>query len=187
MPSLLLQIDEIDTFKAVGDVPAKGVSDQLIKAVRSLDEREELEPFVRAVLADTSDTPHGPAEIADILTHKLKLGGETRLSAFVLKGKSFPTVRPKHVSHQLYRLEKISGLSFAVFAASGTILDAAKEEFVSISERLNINYSIFDATDLARLFIAYGFLCPKDGGRISGGRCQCGYSPRRKNTKCAAT
>jgi len=34
--------------------------------------------------------------------------------------------------------------------------------------------------DLARLFVAYGFLCPRDGQKVVAGRCKCGYSPKRR-------
>jgi hypothetical protein len=84
------------------------------------------------------------------------------------------------VAHQIYRLEKIEGLRFAIFAAPGTVLDQAKEQFCSTCERLKIGYGFFDATDIARLFIAAGFFCPKDGSRISAGRCKCGYSPQHR-------
>jgi len=177
MASLLVPFDEIDAFRESKHVQSAEISDALIDAVRSLDEREEFEPFIRAILSDSSDTPHGPAEIADILTHKLIVKGQSGLAAFILKGKSFKTVRPKHVAHQIYRLEKIAGLRYAALAASGTVLDAAKEQFVATAERLGAKYSIFDAMDLARLFVAYGFLCPRDARRIIAGRCRCGYSP----------
>lgn len=102
------------------------------------------------------------------------------MAAFILKGRSFPTVRPKDVSHQIYRLKKIGGLAIAIFAAPGTILDAAKEEFVSTALGLGCNYAIFDAVDLARLFVAYGILCPRDARKVVSGRCICGYSPTKR-------
>jgi len=145
-----------------------------------LDEREELEPYLRLILHDPNETPHGPAEIADIFTHKLSIQKLTGMAAFILKGRSFPTVKPRDVAHQIYRLEKITGLAIAVFAAPGTILDSAKEHFVSTALRLGCNYSIFDAVDLARLFVAYGFLCPRDARKIISGRCACGYSPSKR-------
>ena len=89
-------------------------------------------------------------------------------------------MRPPHVSHQIYRLEKIAGLEFAILAASGNVLDSAKEQFVSTAERLSCRYAILDAVDLARLFLAYGFFCPKDARRIAAGRCTCGYSPQKR-------
>jgi superfamily II DNA or RNA helicase len=102
------------------------------------------------------------------------------MAAFILKGKSFPTVRHADVAHQIYRLKKIDGLKFAVFATPGTVLDPAKEQFCTTCEEIGCQYSIFDAVDLARLFVAHGFLCPRDARRISVGRCKCGYSPRKR-------
>ena len=177
---MLVTIDDVDTFREVRDQPASSVISAVLDAVCNLDEREELEPFIRAILADPSDTPHGPAEIADILTHKLTVRRESGLAAFILKGRSFPTVRPKHVSHQIYRIEKIADLRFAVFAASGTVLDAAKEQFCSTASRLDCDYLLLDAVDLGRLFIAYGLLCPRDGNKVHAGRCRCGYSPTHR-------
>jgi superfamily II DNA or RNA helicase len=177
---LLKRIDDYDSFIAVRDVPPDSISRALIEAVRELDEKEELEPYLRLILHDPNETPHGPAEIADIFTHKLSIQKLAGMAAFILKGRSFKTVRPQHVAHQIYRLEKISGLAIAIFAAPGTILDGAKEHFVSTALRLRCNYSIFDAMDLARLFVAYGFFCPRDARKIVFGRCICGYSPIKR-------
>lgn len=180
MDAKLLKLDEVDSFEPVKAFPAKDIAEVLVSTVRSLDEREEIEPFIRAILTDVGETPHGPAEIVDILTHKITFRKNSQLAAFILKGKSFPTVRPRHVAHQIYRLEKIVGLRFAVLAYTGTILDAAKEQFCSTAERLGCLYLILDAVDIARLFIAFGFLCPRDGNRITAGRCGCGYSPAHR-------
>jgi superfamily II DNA or RNA helicase len=180
MSGQLLTIDQIESFKAVRDFPADSVIEPIIDRVRDLDERKELEPFILSILADTNETPHGPAELVDILTHKMTALRQSGLSAFILKGKSFPTVRPSHVSHQIYRLEKISGLRFAILASTGTILDQAKEQFVATAERLELAYSIFDANDIARLLLAHGFFCPRDASRITAGRCRCGYSPKKR-------
>lgn len=180
MSAALITIEDFDNFLEVNRYAPADISPTVIRAIRSLDEREELEPFIRRILYDTSDTPHGPAEIADILTHRLTIRGDKGLAAFIIKGRSFPTVRPRDVAHQIYRIEKIVGLRTAIFAAPGVVLDQAKEQFCSTAERLGLQYAIFDATDLARLFLGYGFLCPRDGNRISAGRCQCGYSPTRR-------
>lgn len=180
MVGKLLRLDDVDSFEPVKAFPSRSVSDVVVATVRNLDEREEMEPFIRSILTDVGETPHGPAEIADILTPKMIYRREPQLAAFVLKGKSFSTVRPKDISHQVYRLEKIAGLRFAVLAYSGTILDAAKEQFCSTAERLSCSYLILDAVELARLFLAFGFLCPRDGRKIAAGRCKCGYSPARR-------
>lgn len=180
MAGVLITVEQFDNFKAVKEFPPQSVISEVIEKVCNLDEREELEPFILSILSDTNETPHGPVEITDILTHKVSVNHQAGLSAFILKGKSFRTVRPTHVSHQIYRLEKINGLRYAVLAATGTILDQVKEQFVATSERLGLGYSIFDANDLARLFLAHGFFCPRDGNRITSGRCQCGYSPKKR-------
>jgi len=151
-----------------------------VTAVKQLYEREELEPFLRSILTDVGDTPHGPSEVVDILTHKLIYRGSPVLCGVILKGRSFPTVRPKDVAHQIYRLEKISGLKLAILGYSGTILDAAKEQFCSTASRLGCAYALLDSVELARLFIAYGFLCPRDAQRIAAARCKCGYSPSHR-------
>jgi superfamily II DNA or RNA helicase len=93
---------------------------------------------------------------------------------------SFSGSGHKDVAHQIYRLSKISGLQSAFFAASGTILDASKEQFCSTCKQLGLSYAILDAHDMGRLFVAYGFICPKDGQKISAGRCRCGYSPHNR-------
>jgi hypothetical protein len=178
--SFLVPIEHFENFRLMKEVATADVTAVLLKKMRDLDEREALEPLLRLILADDAQTPHGPAEIVDIFTHKLSLRGKNGMAAFILKGKSFRTVRPADVAHQIYRLEKIDGLAFAVFAAPGTVLDAAKEQFCSTCERLEIPYAFADATDLARLFVAAGFFCPRDGSRISAGRCKCGYSPTHR-------
>ena len=177
MTGQLISIDDIPVFAEVRNVRAAEIKEPLRTAVKQLHEADDIERFVRSILSDRAATPHGPAEIADILTHRIALNGSDGLAAFVLKGRSFATVRPKDVSHQIYRLEKIDGLSFAAFGATGIVLDSVKEQFASTSRRLNIAYAFLDADDFARLFWAYGFLCPRDGSQIIGGRCHCGYAP----------
>jgi hypothetical protein len=177
MTAGLIPLDDIPSFAAVKDAPLDKVSDALRDAVKRLHEVEDMEEFLRAILSDHAATPHGPAELVDILTHRIEIDGRSGWGAFILKGRSFKTVRPSDVSHQIYRLEKIDALTLAVFAASGVVLDSVKEQFSSTCRRLDVVHCFMDADDLARLFWAYGFLCPKDGQRIRGGRCTCGYVP----------
>jgi len=178
----LITLLRIDNFHLVRDIRPNHVSDATVSAVRELNEKEDIEPWIQAILHDTNHTPHGPSEVVDILTHKMTVRGEDGLAAFILKGKSFPTVRPKHVSHQIFRLERIADLSFAIFGASGDVLDEVKEQFVSTASRLGCQYGFLDAHDLARLFVAFGYLCPRDGDKIRGGRCRCGYSPKTRTS-----
>jgi superfamily II DNA or RNA helicase len=174
----LFTVLRIDNFHKIRDVAPSVIDEDVLATVRDLDEKGEIEPWIQAILHDTNHTPHGPSEIVDILTHKMRVNGKEGTCAFILKGKAFPVVRPKHVSHQIFRLERIRDLSFTVFGASGDILDEVKEQFVATSVRLDCEYGFLDAHDLGRLFIAFGYLCPRDGQRIRGGKCRCGYSPQ---------
>jgi len=178
----LIKLHDVDNFVLVKDVNPRSVDVSVINSIKRLDEREELEPFIKAILSDTNETPHGPSEIVDIFTHKASVKSKSGLAAFILKGKSFPTVRPKHVSHQIYRLEKIRDLKYTFFAATGNILDEAKEQFVATSSRLSCDYLILDANDIGRVLIAYGVLCPRDGKHIKGVHCSCGYTPKTKTS-----
>lgn len=176
----LIGIEELTEFSLAKGIEPNAINPAVLDTVRSLDEADELEPYIRKIISDFNQTPHGPAELVDIFTHHLTLHKQLRLAAFILKGRSFKTVRPKDVSHQIYRLEKIAGLDLAIFVAAGTVLDSAKEQFVSTAQRVASQYCLVDATDLARIFIAYGFICPRDGHRITAGRCVCGYSPAKR-------
>ncbi len=176
----LIHVDDFESFSLVRDFPPDDISPEVMDTIRDLNEREEMEPYLRSILFDTNDTPHGPAELVDILTHRVKTRGHLGMCAFILKGKSFATIRPSHIAHQIYRLEKVSELSFAVLAFSGTLLDEAQEQFISTAGRLGLSYALFDTNDLSRIFVAYGFVCPRDGRRIVAGRCTCGYSPAKR-------
>jgi hypothetical protein len=70
---LLRRIDDFDSFKLIRNVAPESISLDVVDAVRNLDEREELELHLRLILHDPNATPYGPAEIVDILTHKLSI------------------------------------------------------------------------------------------------------------------
>jgi len=50
-----------------------------------------------------------------------------------------------------------------VFGALGNVQDDAQRDFVQIAIDAGCDYLLIDAQDLARLFIAYEKVCPKDG------------------------
>jgi len=96
----LIKIHDIDEFSDVKTIPPASISNQILSHVKNLDEKEELEPFIREILYDPNETPHGPTEIADILTTHVHVRGDKRFAAFVLKGKSFSQVSSQKVAHQ---------------------------------------------------------------------------------------
>jgi hypothetical protein len=75
-----------DNFENARGVLPRSVSESAVATVKELDEREEIEPWIQAILYDTNRTPHGPSEVVDIFTHKLAVRGQEGLAAFILKG-----------------------------------------------------------------------------------------------------
>lgn len=179
MPKLIT-IESFDSFSKIKDIMAREITPDIMETVRNLDEKTEIEVYIRSSIFDINRTPHGPVELVDIFTHKCTVKGLSALVAFIIKGKSFKTVRARDVAHQIYRLKKISGLNVAVLAYTGNLLDPPREQFVATAREIGCDYAFFDAIDLARLFVSEGFICPRDGRIISQYSCTCGYSPKRK-------
>ncbi|MDB4949325.1 MAG: hypothetical protein JWM27_1974 [Gemmatimonadetes bacterium] len=155
-----LLLHQIEEFTAVSRVPAAAITPKVLVGVRRLHEKDELEPLLRAILSDPNETPHGPTEIADILTSRITFQGKPRVAAFVLKGRSFPRVSAREVTHQFVRLRRVADLGLMVFAAVGNIQDDARADFIQTATDASCDYIIVDATDLARLLIAYQKVCP---------------------------
>jgi hypothetical protein len=85
----LIKMHEIDEFSEVKTIPDGAVTSQIISNIRRLDEKSELEPLIRNIIYDPNSTPHGPTEIADIITTHVHIRGKKQLAAFILKGKSY--------------------------------------------------------------------------------------------------
>ncbi|HUS76319.1 MAG TPA: hypothetical protein VMY43_09965 [Methanothrix sp.] len=172
----LIKLHEIEEFSEVKAIPDDTVTSQIISNIRCLDEKSELEPFIRNIIHDPNSTPHGPTEIADIITTHVQIRGEKQLAAFILKGKSFDRVSSKIVVHQFAKVRQIRGLNLMVFLAVGDIQDDAQRDFVQAAIDANSNYIIIDAHDLARLLIGYEMICPKDGTPFDDqGNCRNGH------------
>jgi hypothetical protein len=154
---------EIEEFAAALTVPEAAITDEIVANVRDLTEVDHIEAFLRQILYDPNETPHGPTEIADILTTRVGVRGHKTLGAFVLKGRGTRSVTSRLVTHQFARLRTISGLDVMVFLATGNIQDDAQRDFVRTALDADVDYIAVDARDCARLFIAYDTICPKDG------------------------
>jgi len=159
----LVRLHEIDQFAEVVRIPEAAVTDDVLRGIRGLDERRELEPALQEILFDPNETPHGPTEIADLLTSRVVVRGDRRLAAFILKGKSFPQVGSRHVAYQFAKLRTVPDLGLSVFLAVGNIQDDAQRDFVQMALDGGTDYLVGDAVDCARLLIAYEKVCPIDG------------------------
>ena len=172
---MYIPIEKYNQFISLTEISRNKISEELISAVRGFHEEHDLEELILHNLVDPNRTPHGPAEIVDIMTLQLSYKKRLGVAGFVLKGRSFKRVTPADVSHQFFRLRKISDLKFAIFGHTGNLLDEAREEFIHTAKDLGVDYTIIDAIDFARLAVIQGVLCPRDARKIKDGRCQCGY------------
>lgn len=172
----LVRLQEIDQFCEVVSVPKEAITSEILDNVKILNEPNELEPMLRDILGDLTETPHGPTEIADILTTKILLRGNPTIAAFVLKGKSFKQVRSTDIAHQVLRLQRLPGLGLIALVAVGNIQDDARRDFFQVAKNIGCDYLIIDSVDCARLFLAYQKICPIDGTPYnSEGICRCGH------------
>jgi hypothetical protein len=156
-PSKLIRIEDIEEFEAANRVPRKAITSEILKGVKNLDESKELEPFLRKILTDTTETAHTATEIADILTTHITINGQGKLAAFVNKGKSTSKVTSQKVGHQVIRLRQIPNLDLCVLLAVGDIQDDIKRDFLQVAQDSQADYMLVDATDIARILIAYPF------------------------------
>ncbi len=175
---MYIPIDKYDQFISLAEYSRNMVSEKVVAAVKRFHEADDLEELVLRILADPNRTPHGPAEIVDIMTQQLSYRKKAGVAGFVLKGRSFKRVKPADISHQIFRLRKITDLKFAIFGHIGDLLDEAREEFIHTAKDLGVDYTIIDAVDFARMAIIQGILCPRDARKINNGRCQCGFRVR---------
>ena len=172
----LLRVQAIDQFAKILRVSESAVSKEILEAVRQLDERRELEPALQQILFDPNETPHGPTEIADIVTSRVIVNGEKINAAFILKGRSFQKVRSTDIAHQIMKIRQLQDLGLMVLCSVGDIQDDAHRDFVTGALDADVNYLILDRLDTARLLLAYEKICPEDGTPFSEqGRCIIGH------------
>lgn len=167
----LIRIEDIEEFHLVLRIPRVAITNQVLVGIRGLDETTQVEPFLRSILPDPTETAHGSTEIADILTTHVTYGGRARHAAFVNKGKSTKKVTTKKVGYQLLELRQMTGLHLMVLLAVGDIQDDVKRDLMRLSHDANSDYMLVDAIDIARLLIAYQKVCPKDGTPFAEGVC----------------
>lgn len=161
--SRLIEIFDINEFSDIRKIPDVVINEKILSKISALHEVNELEKSLREIIYDPTETPHGPTEIADILTSDIHVLGVKRLAGFVLKGKSFEKVTSRDVTHQFAKLRTIPGLGVMIFAAVGHIQDDAQRDFVQTALDAKCDYLIINAHQCAKLLLAYEKICPKDG------------------------
>ena len=170
----LIRLTDIQQFNVAGRVPEAAITQDILRNVRSLDERTQVEPWLRQILHDPNVTAHGPCELADILT-RVSIGGARKLAAFVIKGKSSPKVSSRLATHQFQKLRDLQGLDVVILLAVGDVQDDASRDFVRAANDIGCDYLIIDGVDTARLLISFHYLCPADGLPYTNGACPNGH------------
>ena len=107
---MYIPIDQFEQFNQLKEYPRDSIIDSAINTASNFHEINDLEEFLLKILSDPNRTPHGPIEIADILTLQLTYRRKADLAAFVLNGRSFKSVTPSDISHQVFRLRKLADL-----------------------------------------------------------------------------
>lgn len=172
-----IPLEDVEQFSLVRRVPRESITPAMLAGVKQLDERIQIEPFLRSIIHDTTETPHGSTEIADIFTKQINYGGRARLAAFVNKGKATSSVRMTNVGYQVSKLRPIPKLDLMVLLATGDVQDDIRAHLIQTAQDAAADYMIVDAEDIARMFIAYQKVCPKDGTAYVEGVCPtCGTS-----------
>jgi hypothetical protein len=166
----------LEAFRLIAEAPE--IEPHVIDSLRSADEKLQLEPALSRIIGETDETPHGPTEIADLVTVHLSVAGQPRLSAVVIKGRAWKKVAARDVADQLIRAFQLPGVGLVVLAAVGDIQDDVKQRLAWLADAAGVDWMILDRGDLARLLVVYGQLCPNDGSWITGTNCACGYSNR---------
>ena len=166
-----IRLEDIDEFRMAARVPRSAITVPILRGIRQLHEAHEIEPFLRSILTDVTETPHTSTEIADILTTHVTINRKAVLAAFVNKGKSYSKVTAREVSYQFMRLRQLPNLGLMVFLATGDIYDDAKRDFLQVAQDAGTIYAILDGVDVARLFIASHKVCGADGRAFRDGLC----------------
>lgn len=170
----LVRPEAVDELRGIATAPP--IASAIVDGLRQADERSQVEPALMRVIGEVDETPHGPTEIADITTAHLRVLGRPAFAGIVIKGKASRTVRATEIADQLQRAAALPSVGLIVLVAVGDIQDDAKQRLAWLADRVKADWLILDRGDLARLFVAYGELCPNDGSWLGGKACaKCDY------------
>jgi hypothetical protein len=162
----LVHPEAIDEFRSIASAP--DVAAHVVQSLRNADEEHELEPAFMRITGDADVTPHGPTEEADIVSVHLHLEAQPVFAGVVLKGKAWPSVKARDVSHQLLRAAQLPGVDIIALAAVRDTQDDVKRDIAFLAGHLGVDWLMLDRGDVARLLVAYRRLCPIDGSWLEG-------------------
>ncbi len=161
---LIVPPEEIDSFAKAAAVEPAAVS--ALKYPLPLAE-DDIKRAILEILGEPFEQGHSGAELSDIFTPRLKLGGRQVTAAFMLKGRGLATVlRAKNAGdagNQVTKLARTGATIFVVQHVHEIDLDVRAQLTHSISYLRSHGTpdavgSVWDGAETARVLLAYDLL-----------------------------
>lgn len=168
----LISIDEIDSFTRVSDVPSAAI-ERLQYPLQVYE--DHVKAAIHSIIGEPFATPHSSAEISDINSTRVQLGGRRTAAAFLLKGKGLgkPVMQVQDLGSQGNQIVKLSRseADLLVVQYVGQIAEDVKVHLRQAVNDLRLSGrpavgSVWDGAETARLLRAHGWL--DDDGTYTG-------------------
>ncbi|MCS7365358.1 MAG: hypothetical protein NDF54_07980 [archaeon GB-1867-035] len=152
-----IKMEEIFSFRKVRQI--RSVTEEEMLRVSLMDENT-IERLIREILSESEATPHGPTELADILSLNILINNEhdLRNAAFIIKGRSYKRVKLKDIAVNLIKAVNIASINIIFLVYVGVIDDQALKHFIELCEKNRKMYCIINCQSLTKLFKAYNKL-----------------------------
>jgi hypothetical protein len=166
---LVIGSEEIDSFGRIREIAPREVDD-LVYPLPLLE--DDIKRALLYILGEPFEQPHSSAELSDIITPRVRLGGRQVLAAFMLKGRGLPGVlRARdagNTGNQVTKLSRTGVDLFVVQHVNEIDLDVRTQLAHSIAYLRAHGHgravgSIWDGAETARLLLAYGLLDLSEG------------------------
>lgn len=166
----LIQMDQIDTFARVAEIPATQV-----QALCPLDLLEDdVEQIIANVIGEPFRQLDWGGELDDLFSQSVQLGGRAVRTSFLLKGRGKKAVmKMKDLGRngdQVTRMMKQPAELFVVQHVNridGSVYSHLQDAVVARrAEGHDVVGSVWDGVTIARLGVAHGYLDPKTGALI---------------------
>jgi hypothetical protein len=163
----IIQIDQIDTFARVSEVPPSKVMD--LCPLHLLE--DDVERMIATVIGEPFRQKDWGGELDDLFTQAVQLGGRAVRASFMLKGRGLSsTMRMKNLGKngdQVMRMIKQPAELFVVQHVNNidaSVISHLQDAIVARrAEGHLVVGSVWDGVAVARLGVAYGLLDPKTG------------------------
>jgi hypothetical protein len=161
---LIVSAEDFDSFSRVRDVPAQAVAG--LRYPLPLLE-DDIKRALLHILGEPFEQHHSGAELSDIFTPRVRVGGRQHLGAFMLKGRGLPGVlRAKNAGatgNQVTKLARTGADVFVVQHVNEIDMDVRAQLSHAISYlRSHGNPaavgSVWDGAETARVLVAYDLL-----------------------------